>query len=124
MTLRFMPFLGIKGELTDFGTLGGDFVEVIGLNEGGEIVGQAQLPNSQTVHAFLAKGGMMTDLGTPDGNACSAAISINIKDQIVGSSDDCSGKQWTRISLDAWSHDRLEFVCSLFNEVDNSDIYQ
>jgi probable HAF family extracellular repeat protein len=87
----FHAFLWEKGELTDFGTLGGDFVEVIGLNEAGEIVGQAQLPNSQAVHAFLAKDGRMTDLGTPDGNACSAAISINAKVQIVGSSDDCFG---------------------------------
>jgi probable HAF family extracellular repeat protein len=87
----FHAFLWDKGKLTDFGTLGGSFVEVIGLNETGEMVGQAQLPNSQTLHAFLAKNGVMTDLGTPDANTCSAAISINVKGQIVGSSDDCSG---------------------------------
>jgi probable HAF family extracellular repeat protein len=87
----FHAFLWDKAKLADFGTLGGDFVEVIGLNEAGEIVGQAQLPNTQKIHAFLATNGVMTDLGTPDGNACSAAISINVKVQIVGSSDDCSG---------------------------------
>jgi probable HAF family extracellular repeat protein len=97
-------FLWDEGKLTDFGTLGGDFVEVIGLNEAGELVGQAQLPNSQTVHAFLAKNGMMTDLGTLDANACSAAISINAKTQIVGSSDDCSGNNGRAF---LWTHGRM-----------------
>ena len=100
----FHAFLWDKGTLTDFGTLGGDFVEVIGLNEAGEIVGQAQLPNSQTIHAFLARDGVMTDLGTPDRNACSAAISINVRGQIVGSSDDCSGNNGRAF---LWEKDRM-----------------
>jgi probable HAF family extracellular repeat protein len=100
----FHAFLWDQGKLTDFGTLGGDFLEVIGLNEAGEFVGQAQLPNSQTVHAFLGKNGVLTDLGTPQGNPCSVAISINIKGQIVGSSDDCSGNNGRAF---LWTHGHM-----------------
>jgi probable HAF family extracellular repeat protein len=66
-------------------------VEVIGLNEAGELVGKADVPGSLTYHAFLAKNGLMTDLGTQDGDPCSDAISINEQHQIVGFSEDCSG---------------------------------
>jgi probable HAF family extracellular repeat protein len=89
-------FLWDQGKLTDFGTLGGVFVEVIGLNEGGELVGKSDLTGSPTpfcsslCHAFLAKNGSMIDLGSQDGDPCSAAISINARSQIVGFSDDCA----------------------------------
>ena len=67
-------------------------MEVIGLNNAGEIVGKAQLPNSPTLHAFLAKkNASMIDLGSLAGDPCSVAISINAQPQIVGFSDDCSG---------------------------------
>lgn len=33
----------------------------------------------------------MTNLGAPDGDACSGAAAINSKDQIVGAGDDCNG---------------------------------
>jgi probable HAF family extracellular repeat protein len=89
--LTFHAFLWDNGRLNDFGTLGGDFVEAIGLNEDGEIVGRAQLPAVATLHAFLAKHGKMIDLGSQDDDPCSAAISINVNNQIVGFSDDCFG---------------------------------
>lgn len=59
--------------------------------EEGEVVGKADLPGSLTYHAFLAKEGVMTDLGTQNGDPCSDAISVNAKDQIFGFSEDCSG---------------------------------
>ena len=41
-------------------------------------------------HAFLWKKGLMTDLGTADGDPCSYAVGINSKGQVVGSSTDCT----------------------------------
>jgi probable HAF family extracellular repeat protein len=86
----FHAFLWDDGKLIDFGGLGGNAVEVIGLNDHGEFVGKADLPGSQTHDAFLGKNGALRDLGTQDGDPCSVAISINSKEQIVGGSSDCS----------------------------------
>jgi len=90
--LIFHAFLWDKEKLWDFGTLGGDSVEVIALNEVGHVVGKSDLPGPepQTHHAFLAKKVEIIDLGSQDGDPCSVAISINSRDQVVGGSTDCS----------------------------------
>jgi probable HAF family extracellular repeat protein len=90
--LTFHPFLWDKGgdpPLTDLDTLGGDTGTPNWINDVGEVVGKADLPGSQTHDAFLWSNGVMTDLGTQDGDPCSNAIYINSKTQIVGSSSDC-----------------------------------
>lgn len=69
--------------LTDLGTLGGDNGEAFWINDGGEIVGRADLPGSQVHHAFLWKNGRMIDLGTAPGQTCSTAIDINSRGQII-----------------------------------------
>ena len=89
--LAWDVFTWERGRLTDQGNLGGNFIEVVGFNEVGEVVGRALLPDQVTYHAFLVKEGVMMDLGTQGGNPCSYAVQINLKEQIVGYSDDCGG---------------------------------
>jgi probable HAF family extracellular repeat protein len=77
--------------MKDLGTLGGDNASALWLNDAGDVVGFADLPNppgcsgfSCIHHAFLWKHGMMTDLGSVGSDPCSRALSINSKGQIVG----------------------------------------
>jgi hypothetical protein len=86
-----MPSFGRRAKLTDLGNLGGSFLEVIGFSEAGDLVGKALLPDEATFHAFLARNGKMVDLGSSNGNPCSAGTQVNLEMQIVGYSDDCSG---------------------------------
>jgi probable HAF family extracellular repeat protein len=92
------PFLWRRGELSDLGTLGGDTGIAESLNDAGDVVGEADLPGAsgpcfngpQAHHAFRWKHGVMTDLGTQDGDPCSHALSINSGGQVVGGSSDCT----------------------------------
>jgi probable HAF family extracellular repeat protein len=101
-------FLWDKGQLTDLGSLGGQLLEAIGFNEIGELVGQAQLADLATIHAFLARKNdgnpIIIDLGPLPGNTCSVAYSINVKSQIVGSSDDCAGNNMHAF---LWEHSHM-----------------
>jgi probable HAF family extracellular repeat protein len=81
-------FLWKNGSLFDLGTLGGDGVSgADGINNQGEVVGQAAGPNILHAFAWTARGGMR-DLGTLDGNpaSTSGANAINDLGQIVGAS--------------------------------------
>lgn len=62
--------------------MGGDNGTAIWINDAGDVVGEADVPGSQTSHAFLWRSGVMTDLGTL-GDA-SHATAINSKRQVVG----------------------------------------
>lgn len=92
------PFLWDQNRgMQDLGTLGGDSGFATWLNDAGEVVGVANLPGvsgcddgAAPHHAFLWKKGLMTDLGTADGDRCSYAVGINSKGQVVGSSTDCT----------------------------------
>ena len=82
-----------RGRLIDLGALGGDNGNAESLNDATQVVGEADLPGpsgSQLHHAFLWRRGVMTDLGTQDGDPCSLALSINFLGQVVGGSTDCS----------------------------------
>ena len=57
----------------------------IAINDAGEVVGTADLLGNVS-HAFLSKNGVMTDLGTLNGDAFSGAAAINAQGQIVGES--------------------------------------
>lgn len=92
------PFLWDKTEgMKDIGTLGGDSGQAYFVNDAGEVVGSANVPGALGCddgaqnQAFLWRNGVMTNLGAPDGDACSGAAAINSKDQIVGAGDDCNG---------------------------------
>lgn len=87
----FHPFSWVRGSLTDLGTLGGSVGEANAVNDAGEVVGWAQSPTA--VLAFVWKGGVMTSLGTVNGDACSVSDGINSRGQVVGeSSPSCFGE--------------------------------
>jgi probable HAF family extracellular repeat protein len=77
------PFLWDGGKMTDLGTFGGDFGQANWINEAGDIVGFAE-NKDQALLAFLWKDGVLTNLGAVKGEACSAALGINSKSQVVG----------------------------------------
>ena len=79
--------------LTDLGTFGGNNGTTNWMNEDGDVVGKADLPGSQTHDGFLWSHGVMTDLGTVQGDQCTNATAINGKRQIVGNSSDCVNAQ-------------------------------
>jgi probable HAF family extracellular repeat protein len=82
-------FLWDHGTLTDLRTLGGTFSAPIWLNDAGEAVGVATTPGDALFHATLWRKGLITDLGTLDGDCFSQAFAINSKGQIVGQSFSC-----------------------------------
>lgn len=84
------PFLATKAEgMKDLGTLGGTFGFALWVNDAGEIVGGATSQDDQAFLGFFWKNGVMTNLGTVDGDPCSQANMINSKSQIVGTSATC-----------------------------------
>jgi len=84
------PFLWDAGVLTDLGTLGGDNGEAFWINDTGEVVGRADFsPSSSAHHAFLWKKGKMIDLDGAPGKACSTAVGINSRSQIIIDTSDC-----------------------------------
>jgi len=77
--------------MKDLGTLGGTFGFANWVNENGDVVGAATNQADQSLLAFLWKDGVITNLGTVDGDPCSIAFNINSRGQVVGSSTDCQG---------------------------------
>ncbi len=70
----------------DVGSLGGTITEAVGINDNGDIVGEAEISSSTTIeHAFLYHhaSGSMVDLGAPGGSQ-SEAFSINDSGSIIG----------------------------------------
>jgi probable HAF family extracellular repeat protein len=82
------PFIWSKWQgLVDLflgGGLGGDFGHPDWVNDEGEVVGFAFTTGDQVGHGFLWCDGVMTDLGTVDGDPDSEGDSINDLGQIVG----------------------------------------
>jgi probable HAF family extracellular repeat protein len=84
-------FLWDGEELSNLGTLGGNYSLPTDINNAGEVVGGAWLPGDLTKHGFLWRDGIMTDLGTANGDPCSFAESINSRGQVVGASQSAAG---------------------------------
>jgi probable HAF family extracellular repeat protein len=80
----------IAYNMIDLGTLGGAYSNAYGINDAGQIVGNAYTASGQN-HAFLYSDGNMTDLGTL-GGAYSNAYGINDAGQIVGMAYTASGQ--------------------------------
>jgi len=76
------PCQGAAYQIIDLGTLGGDESSASDVNNLGQVVGFADLPDG-THHAFLYSGGPLQDLGTL-GGAYSSASAINDSGQISG----------------------------------------
>lgn len=79
----FRAFLYSAGAMSDLGTLGGADSYAYGINDAGQITGQADTA-SGGAHAFLYSRGAMTDLGVPAGYDSSAGYGINSSGQITG----------------------------------------
>jgi len=79
------------GMLTDLGNLGGTASSGQDINNQGQVVGIATLPDNTTVHAFLwTEDHGMQDLGTLPGDVTSFGYGINEQVKVVGSSIDAS----------------------------------
>ena len=75
----------------DLGTLGGDGSVAHAINNRGQVVGGGEMA-SRYYHAFLWQDGVMTDLGTLEGDDSSGATAINDHGQVVGWSVGPSGQ--------------------------------
>jgi probable HAF family extracellular repeat protein len=86
------PFFWDGQNLIDLFTssVGGSPLSPNALNDAGEIAGGAVFPN-HPFDAFLWKNGVVTDLGTVDGDGCSWARAMNNRGQVVGQSFACDG---------------------------------
>jgi probable HAF family extracellular repeat protein len=88
--LTVVPALAIPTySITDLGTLGGTSSEAYGINNGGQVVGLAEIAGEYS-RAFLYSGGPLIDLGTLGGSA-SSAYGINDGGQVVGWALNASG---------------------------------
>ncbi len=75
-----------RPDWSSLGTLGGSASSGYGINNSGQVVGDALLSGNTADHAFLYAGGGLIDLGTLGGNR-STAYAINNVGQIVGVAD-------------------------------------
>lgn len=83
-------FLYSGGQMQDLGTLGGVLSVAYGINDSGQIAGDAPTTSGDP-HAILYSGGKMQDLGTL-GGATSQSRGINDSGQVVGVSSTTSGE--------------------------------
>lgn len=87
---RMDATLLVGARAIDLGTFGGSLSLVYGLNNLGQVIGNARTADEQD-HAFLATGAGMRDLGTLGGQY-SYAYGINNYGQVVGNSQTATGQ--------------------------------
>ena len=75
----------LRYEVTDLGTLGGVKSVACGLNNRGEVTGNSSVAAGPE-HAFVWRGGVMTDLGILPGDLASGGFGINNSGQVAGNS--------------------------------------
>ena len=76
-------YLYSGGKLTPLGTLGGKYINPMGVNASGLIVGWSSLPSGD-FHACLLDRGKLSDLGSLYDDPASIATAINAADTVVG----------------------------------------
>jgi probable HAF family extracellular repeat protein len=92
-----------NGGMISLGTLGGTESEAAGINDAGQVTGDARLSGDTVTHAFLWQNGVMTDLGTTGGNF-SSGHAINTGGQVAGellpkNSTEDNAFHWTPTTL-------------------------
>jgi len=96
------PFLWSEGKMSDLGTLGnGLFAEGTAINSLGEVAGFSNLKNGER-HAFVSRGGKLTDLGATGQE--SHAFAINDAGMVAGS-ESIPGEGHTDATL--WSNGKV-----------------
>jgi uncharacterized membrane protein len=63
------------------------------INDRGDVIGTSSLAGKFAILGFLWGHGVLTNLGTVDGDLCSFRLSINLRGQIVGLWNNCQGYQ-------------------------------
>lgn len=79
-----------SGMFSNLGTLGGTDSYALAINDAGSVAGNASL-RSGDAHAFLARNGHLTDLGTLGNSSWSSAYSVNNRNQVAGYSSTADG---------------------------------
>ena len=86
------------GQLTDLGSLGGDYTEAAKINDKGVVIGTSTLAGSRQPQAYVYQDGQMTGLGTLGGKA-SFVYGINNDGLIVGTADNAQNQREPCIGL-------------------------
>lgn len=79
-------FLYDGTDFTDLGTLGGNFSQAYGINNGGQVTGFSSIDGSFDHHAFLYDGTALIDLGTL-GMGTSVGLDVNDYGYVTGTSE-------------------------------------
>ena len=88
--------------MRDLGSLGGSFATAEWINDLGDVIGFSFTEGDELLHAFLWKHGVLTDLGTVDGDISSNAFGINNQGQVVGQSWFFDGQEVTASHAFLW----------------------
>lgn len=96
-----IPYFISNGKKTRIPSLGGNSIEATDINELGQVIGTANLPNRPgedggASRVYLWQNGVIKNLGALDGNF-STAVAINNKGQIVGTYQDREDRNYSFI---------------------------
>jgi probable HAF family extracellular repeat protein len=80
-------------DVTDLGTLGGESANALGINNAGQVVGEAELPSGLR-RPYIWQAGLMLDLGTIGDGRIGSAWTINEQGQAVGFSESEAFGDW------------------------------
>jgi len=84
------PFLWEDGRMIDLGSLGGTFGLAGDMNNGGQVIGDSNLPGDVTQHGFIWDRGRLKDIGTL-GGTWSSANALNEAGHVVGQATIATG---------------------------------
>jgi probable HAF family extracellular repeat protein len=82
--VAFHAFLWNGSRMLDLGTFGGTYSAANAINGAGDVGGFAQVTAGGTCRAFLWRHGRKINLGVASGQSSSNALSVNVRDQVVG----------------------------------------
>jgi len=80
-------------EVIDLGTLGGPSANALGINNAGQVVGEADTAEGLR-HPYVWDSGVMTDLGTFNDGRLGSAWAVNEQGQVVGFSEIAAFGDW------------------------------